>query len=308
MELRDLKVFLAVVETRGFTAAGERVHLVQSAVSDAIARLERELGVPLLERRRGGSAATSAGAALVPWARLLLNSAERAGREVGAYRNLDAGSISIGLLPTITPLVLPALLGRLRAAYPALAVRVHEGLSPDLLDRLRTAELDLTVLFFPAEPVPEVSFVEVATRPLSVIVAPDHPLANHRSLRLAAAASQRWVTFPPHNPGRIWLEEACRRAGFSPLVAAEVETTTQQQIFVEAGIGVAMVPFGPAQARRAGGLVRALRLQSPSPGFKIGYAFHPGIPNPALGAVREVIEDVLLGHQETRAAADASPP
>lgn len=302
MELRDLRVFVAVVEARGFTSAGSRIHLVQSAVSDSVTRLERELGVTLVERRHGGSVPTPAGATLLRWAKLMLNSSERASREVGAFRTLAAGSIALGLLPTITPLVLPAFLTRLRQAHPGVKVGVREGLAPELLERMRTADLDLVVIFFPAEPVRELTFVEVATRPLSVIVAPSHPLAGQRTMRLAEAAAEGWVTFPPHNPGRLWLEEACQQAGFTPRVEAEVETTIQQQVFVEAGIGLAMVPFGPTQARRAGGLLRALRLESPLPGFRIGYVYHPQVVNPVLGDARQILEEILLTQTEPKAA------
>lgn len=293
MELRDLRVFLAVVEARSFTAAGRRVHTVQSAVSDAVARLERELGVTLVDRRRGGLMPTPAGEALTRWAALILNSAERAGREIESFRTLSAGSIRLGLLPTITPIVLPELLTALRRRHPNLKISVQEGLAPDLLDRLSTAALDLVVLFFPAEQSPELAFVEVARRPLSVIVPSHHPLRGRRTMRLEEAAQEDWITYPPYNPGRLWLDRACQAAGFSPRVAAEVETPMQQQIFVEAGAGIAMVPFGRRQARRPGAAIQALRLEPPVPDFRVGYAYHPRIVNPALGAALEALQGIL---------------
>jgi DNA-binding transcriptional LysR family regulator len=181
MELRDLRAYLAVVETGRFTLAAERLHLVQSAVSDAVARLERELQVALLERHRSGARPTPAGAELARWARLLVNAAERARREVSMRAAQPSGWLSLGLLPTLVPLVLPPLLRALRAHHPEISVRVHEDLAPNLLEQLRTADLDLAVLFFPSERLRDLEFVEVASRPLSVIVPRGHPLAGRRA-------------------------------------------------------------------------------------------------------------------------------
>lgn len=291
MELRDLRAYLAVVETGRFTLAAERLHLVQSAVSDAVARLERELRVRLLDRRRSGVRPTPAGEELVRWARLLVNAAERAQREVPARAARPRGWLRLGLLPTLVPLVLPPLLRTLRTRQPEIGLRVHEGLAPGLLERVRTADLDLVVLFFPTERTPELEFVEVASRPLSVIVPRGHPLAGRRAVRMRELEAERWVTYPPRNPGRLWLEEACHLAGFVPRIAAEVETAAQQRIFVEARAGIAMLPFQPPR----GGGVRVLRLGPPVPEFRVGYAFHPRLDG--LGAVVRPLLDEVLGYR-----------
>jgi DNA-binding transcriptional LysR family regulator len=293
MEIRDLRVYLAVVESGSFTRATAHVHLVQSAVSDAVARLERELGLQLLERRRSGVRPTPAGDALARWARLLTSSADRAAREIAGLRTGAAGTLWVGLLPTITPFVLPPLLRSLRGRPGGLDVRVREGLAPDLFDRVRSGELDLAIVFFPAAEAAGLELVEVAPRPLSLLVAGGHPLSSRRRVALAAAASEGWVTYPPHNPGRLWLEEACRLAGFTPRIAAEVETAMQQEIFVGAGMGVAMVPFARGRAQSPPGLARLVALRPPLPEFRIGYAFDAGTTNPAVAPARRAVEEIL---------------
>lgn len=293
MELRDLRVYLAVLDSGGFTRAAAGLNLVQSAVSGAVARLERELGVPLLDRRRTGVVATPAGEVLAAWARELTAGAEQAAAEVAALRAGAAGRLGIGLLPTITPFVLPPLLEALRGRLPRLEVRVREGLAPDLLERVRARELDLAVVFFPAPAAAGLELVEVAPRPLSLLVPAGHPLAARPAVRLADAAGEGWVTFPPDNPGRLWLEEAAAGAGFAPRVAAEVETGLLQQIFVGAGIGIAMVPFARDRARSLPNVVRLLPLRAPLPEFRIGFACDPRSTNPALDVVRGVAVEVL---------------
>lgn len=293
MEIRDLRVYLAVVEAGGFTRAAPALHLVQSAVSDAVARLERELGVTLLERRRSGVRPTLAGEALTRWARVLTGGADRAAAEVAALRAGAAGSLGVGLLPTITPFVLPPLLHAVRARLPGLDVRVREGLAPDLLERVRQGALDLAIVFFPAAAGAGLDLVEVAPRPLSLLVPAAHRLAERAEVALAEAAEEGWVTYPPHNPGRLWLESAARRAGFEPRITAEVETGLQQQVYVGAGVGVAMVPFARGRAQSLPSLVRLLPLRAPLPEFRIGFATDPRSTNPVLAPAREVVEEVL---------------
>ncbi|MGH9087765.1 MAG: LysR family transcriptional regulator [Acidimicrobiales bacterium] len=293
MELRDLRIFVCVVDERSFSAAGRRLHLAQSGVSDGVARLERELGARLLERGRSGSSPTAQGAVLLRWARRLISSADRAREEVRAAERGSAPTIRAGFLPTITPLVLPGFLAGIRALPAPASVRVTEGLAPPLLEQVRDGRLDLAVIFFPADEVPGVEFVEVGERPLCVIVEGDVELARRRSVPLSTLSRHEWVTFPPHNPGRMWLDTACAAAGFVPRIAAEVETPVQQRIFVEAGIGVAMVPMGGAVALHAAPGVAEVRLEGPLPRFRIGYGHSPEQAGPGTDTARRVLESVL---------------
>ena len=292
MEIRDLRVYIAVVEAQGFTAASHRLHMVQSSVSDVVARLERELGITLLERR-GGTRPTAAGEALLRWARLLANCSERAVREVRSFQMLEPTSMRVGMLPTITPLVLPGFLGNLRVRYPRLSVTVQEALAPELLERVRLAELDVAVVFFPVEAAPDIVLVPVAARPLRVMVNASHPFGGRRTVGLAELADDGWVTYPAGNPGRLWLEEACRMADFAPRVTAEVETPTQQRIFVEAGAGIAMVPLlGPPNTPN-GAPSATLDLEPPLPQFRIGYAYAAQFVDPAVTAAGAALDAVL---------------
>ena len=293
MEIRDLRVFTCVADERSFSAAGRRLHLAQSGISDAVARLERELGVRLLERGRSGSSPTVHGAVLLRWARRIISSAERAREEVRATAACTAGAVRAGFLPTITPLVLPGLLAGLRARPVPLPLRVTEGLAPALLEQVRDGQLDLAVVFFPAEEVPGVAFVEAGERPLCVIARAGSDLGTHTSVPLAALAQHGWVTFPARNPGRMWLETACAAAGFMPRIAAEVETPGQQRIFVEAGVGIAMVPMAGAAPGPHGPRVAEVRLDGPLPRFRIGYGHVPELASPSTDAARRVLESVL---------------
>jgi DNA-binding transcriptional LysR family regulator len=288
MELRDINAFVTVVDTGGFTRAAERLHLVQSAVSMAVKRLEREVDLVLLERRPRGAMPTPAGAALADHGRIILNSVARARQDMKAYRGLSKGAVSIGILPTATPLLLASLLRQLRVLHPGLEVHVEESTARELVDGVRLGELDLAVLFLPAA-TEDLTVVEIGHVELAVAVPADHRLANRRKLRLSTLANESWISFPQPNPGRRWLEDACSSAGFRPRVVTEVETLAQLKTFVEAGAGIGMMPPRAAAAEGRAGLLHLLAITPPTQ-VGIGYAYDPRQPSRAVTALRDVLE------------------
>lgn len=293
MEIRDLRIYLAVIDARGFTAAAQRLHLVQSTISDAVGRLEHELGVTLLERRRQGTRPTPEGQVLEGWARLLTNLSDRTMREMRSLQQAGPMSVRIGMLPTITPLILPELVETLRRAHPDVSISVQEGLAPRLFEQVRVADLDVAVIFSPVDVVPGTHFVPVTARPLRVMVSDSHQFADRPSIDIAELSAERWVTYPNGNPGRLWLDEACRVANFTPRIAAEVETPTQQRIFVEAGEGIAMIPLpGPSSMLPHARSV-ILEADPPLPLVRIGYAKATRFTDPAITAASTAINTVL---------------
>ena len=293
MELRDLRTYLAVVDAQGFTAAVQHLHMVQSSVSDAVGRLESELGLTLLERRRQGTRPTPEGQVFEGWARLLCNLSDRTLREMRSLHTLEPISVRIGMLPTITPLILPELVTTLRSEHPEVSISVQEGLAPRLFEQVRAAELDVAVIFSPVQVVQGTHFVPVTARPLRVMVADSHEFAGRKSVDVAELSAEEWVTYPRGNPGRLWLDEACRVADFEPRIAVEVETPTQQQIFVEAGEGIAMIPLpGPSNTLPHSRSV-ILDVTPPLPLVRIGYAKATRFTDPATTAASAAINTVL---------------
>ncbi|HVB77141.1 MAG TPA: LysR family transcriptional regulator [Candidatus Nitrosotalea sp.] len=291
MELRDLTAFVAVVETGSFTRAAERLHLVQSAVSHAVRRLESELGVDLIERRQSGARLTTAGSDLLPHARQVLMAVERTREEGEAHRGLAKGRVALGILPTATPLLLARLLRECQERYPGIQIQVVEDDAATLGERLREGRLDLALVMLPFD-LGGLAVVELGVAPLGLVVALHHPLAARSSARLADLAGESWVTWTSTNPGRYWLDEACRIAGIVPQVAREIETVAELKAFVIAGIGVSIIPPAAAIPEAAAGQLALLEFEPPTPVTKIAYAFDPGRVGPAVNAVRRVVEEV----------------
>lgn len=291
MELRDLRVLVAVVDAGGVTRAAGGLNLVQSAVSQAIARLERELGVELLHRRHDGVRPTAAGSELVRYARQLLDLSARAERAMAAHRVDAHGTLRVGLLQSLTPLVLGDLLRRMKETCPDVAVEVSEGLRGELLGGVRRHDLDVAVVWLgpdertlPAE--------AAGSMPLVAVTAPDHPLAGRGEVAVADLAGERWVSFPRGGPGYRWIRDATVAAGFEARIEAVVETWSELLAFVEAGLGIALMPAPVVAERAAAGTVAAIPLAEPAPRAVFGWVADAGRERPALAAARDALRAI----------------
>jgi DNA-binding transcriptional LysR family regulator len=290
MELRDLEVFVACVELGSMTRAAKQCHMVQSAVSQAVARLERACGLPLLERQPGGVRPTEAGEVLTVHARGLLTAMGRAREDMQALAGLEKGTMRLGVLHTATPLVLAPLLQTLRNRHPGLRLQLQETSVAGLVDGLEAGTLDVGVVFLPAT-FPKFHVVPLAAVRL-VVIGGDGVWSGSEDVNLATLREAAWVSFPPDNPGRRWLDESCAAAGFTPVIAAEVGSFIQLKEFVAAGVGLGMVPAGSVKAERAAGFLTGVSF-SPVTDVRLGYVYR----SPQLGitpsTLRRLLEETL---------------
>lgn len=292
LELRDLRTLSAVVEAGGMARAGEHLHLVQSAVSQAIKRLEIQVGQPLLERRRTGIVPTPAGAALNAHAQLILNLVARAEEDMRAYRGLTKGIVRLGLVATVSRLLLSDLLRTMTARHPGLLIQVEENVTDVIVDRVRSGSLDLGVVYLPTE-THGLTFEEVQPVRLCLVVPSGHPLASRDEVALSELASERWVAFGGGNPSRRWLETNCAGAGFRPTIGVEVQSVHQLLAYVGAEVGVGMLSAQAAQVESHRDDVRVLEIADIIAPVVLGYAYDPRQQNRALGVVRDALTDVL---------------
>src|SRR5688572_536741 len=146
MDLRRLRLFVAVAEQGSFTAAAEAVHVAQPAVSLAVRELEQELGATLLTRSRQGARLTAAGEALLGPARQALRDVEHAAEAVAAVTGLVAGHLDLACLPTLAADPVAELVGRFRSAHPGVTVRMGAPRDvEELAEAVRTGAADVGV-------------------------------------------------------------------------------------------------------------------------------------------------------------------
>jgi DNA-binding transcriptional LysR family regulator len=236
VELRQLEYFLAVAETRSFTRAAERLHVVQSGVSATIKALERELGVKLFVRGPGGAALTAAGEELRPRALVTIDAARAAKAAVTGARE----TVTVGILTSIDVIDLSAVLVKLYALRPGVSVQLRSAAAgtAGLERQLRDGELDIAFLVFPHEPPPDLRARLVVSVPLVLVVPAGHPLAGAQAVPLSELAGLSFVDCPRGYGNRTVVDNAFCAAGIERTVALEVADIGTLAANVRNGLGV----------------------------------------------------------------------
>ena len=245
---------MAIAEEQSFTRAAQRCFVVQSALSRQIKSLESELGVRLFARTSRKVEGTPAGEAFVKQARLCLQAAERAKASAAAAHGQIRGSLTIGVIPTVTAVDIAAVLGAFRRSYPEVGVHVRTGGSDEFLRRIAAGELDVGFLGLAEGVTPRgVQTRELSQERLVAVLSEGHRLAGRRRLRLKDLADEPFVDFPEGSSGREQSDLAFDRAGLRREVSLEVNTADLLTGLVRQGLGVALV--APSVAREAPGCV-----------------------------------------------------
>ncbi|WP_159029751.1 LysR family transcriptional regulator [Streptomyces marincola] len=244
VELRQLRYFLAVAEELSVTAAARRFHMAQPALSQAITKLERQLGAPLFDRGGGRLRLTAAGRLLMPEARTLLERAREIADLVPHAQGQERTVLRVGAIASavsgLLPRVLPAFLDR----HPWVLPRVYEMGQRRQADAVRTGEIDIGVCRLPrGEAGPAVHVLPLGDEPLCCAVAEGDPLGAG-PVPLAALAGRDLVGFPRALAPVAYdtIVSVCMRAGFSPRFSQEAENDQAILGLVACGLGVALVP------------------------------------------------------------------
>lgn len=243
MELRHLRYFLAVAEELSFTRAASRLGIAQPPLSQQISKLERELGVRLLERNSRSVALTRAGVALLAEARTLLGRAEEVRRIVQHVAAGETGAVRIGCIASGISGMLVSALRAFRQAYPAVLPLVYEMEATPQLDALTHRTIDIGFVRT-LRPVEGITLTPLNPEPLVAALPEDHPLAASEHVDLAALANERFVAFPRTAAPDAFdaIVGACTAVGFTPDVAYEAPNDHMLVSLVAAGLGVSLVP------------------------------------------------------------------
>jgi DNA-binding transcriptional LysR family regulator len=282
--LQQLRYFLAVAETRHFTKAAEQTRVAQPSLSKQIHSLEGELGTPLFSRVRGNVTLTPAGEALMPIARRILADVDTAKHEVGELVGLRRGRVRVGATPSLCVSVFADVLARYHAQYPGIRLLVEEGGSRDLSRSLLRGDLDLALIIVPPEgPDPALTTRIVLKEDLMVACAADQPPPVNRPM----------VMFRQGYDLRETTFDACRAVGYEPRLSVEGGEMDAVLRFVQAGLGVAIVP-SMVLAGRPG--LRGIPIAPPGLSRTVALAHRTDVP--PTNAAR-AFSEVLLEHLAT---------
>jgi DNA-binding transcriptional LysR family regulator len=249
MELRQLRYFVAVAEELNFRRAAERVYIAQGAFSEQIRKLERELGVRLLDRTPRGVSLTFAGAALLPEARRTLRQVEVAQLAARNAHDHATSRLRIGYMPASLPASVSRAAQRLAAAMPLLEISLEPGSAQELIEAVRAEWLDAAVVSLPA-PTAGLRVTALGDRRAIAALPISHQHAMKPEIRLEQLAPERIVVLPreANRPLYDGILACCRVAGISPTLVEMPDAHIEQALLaVASGAGLALLPESVAQ-------------------------------------------------------------
>jgi DNA-binding transcriptional LysR family regulator len=257
-----------VIARGSFTSAAESLAYTQSAVSQAIARLEAETDAELVIRDRRGVRPTAAGAALLSHADAIFGAVHAAEEELAAVLGVRGGRLRVASFPSAGATLMPLAVARFRERHPAVALTLAEGEPEEIAPRLQGGEFDLALLFefsgvgeAAAAAMGRVTLLE---DPMDVALPSAHPLVGKQELKLADLHAEDWVQTSAQSPCARHVVRSCAAAGFEPRVTFESDDYETVQGLVAAGVGVALIPRLALTHVHPGIVIRALAPRSPT--------------------------------------------
>ncbi|MEV8533296.1 LysR family transcriptional regulator [Streptomyces sp. NPDC051211] len=246
LNLERLRTLDALARHGSVSGAAEGLHVTTSAVSQQMAKLEREVGQPLLSKNGRGVRLTDAGRLLADHAARIISQVELAQADVEAQRGCAVGELRIGAFPTAMRGLLPAALTALRAGHPELRARVREMEPAESMAAVVRGDLDLALAIDwhnKRMPVPaELVRAHLLDDAADVAVPAGHPMAGRTEVSLADFAEEDWVSWNEGQFCHEWLVFTLRGTGVEPRIAHIAEEHHTQLAFVEAGLGVCVTP------------------------------------------------------------------
>jgi DNA-binding transcriptional LysR family regulator len=263
MDLRQLRSLDAVARRRSFTQAGLDLHVAQSALSQQIAKLERELGVELLRRTTRRVEVTEAGQLVLARGRRAIAEVDGIVADLDAVRGLVRGRLRLGGVPPVSGLHPAGLIVDFGRAYPGIDITVREDVASRLIAALAHGELDVVLaLVDPDDTPPTIEGRRLVHEELVLITALDHPLARRKRVPHSALAGEPLIAYGEGSALRAALEDLVPDAH---IVADANELSTIREL-VALGLGVTLMPASVVSTGRADHLaVRPLspRVQAP---------------------------------------------
>ncbi|QGU04806.1 hydrogen peroxide-inducible genes activator [Corynebacterium comes] len=255
--LSQLRTFVTIAENKHFGTAATKLGISQPSLSQALVALEQGLAIQLIERSTRRVIVTPAGEELLPYAKATLDAADAFLAHSRGTHGTLIGPLTIGIIPTIAPYILPALLTSINEQYPQLEPHIVEDQTRHLLQMLRDGQIDLAVMALPSEAT-GVTEVRLYSEDFAVVVPENHRLAGRTDLGLADLDQLDLLLLDDGHCLHDQIIDLCRKADLNPTEATNSVTrasslTTIMQLVV-GGLGSTLVPVSAVgtECRRPG--------------------------------------------------------
>ncbi len=292
MDVRQLSTLVAIADHGTFSAAARALYTVQSNVSSHIARLEKELGVTLVDRAQGGL--TDDGARVVERARRILNEIDDISADMSSRNESVSGQTRIGVIGTTARWLMPGFLGELGERHPGVRVIVQEGATSSLVPNVLTGQLNAAIVHLPVDE-PELMIEPLFAEDLLLLAADGHPLADRAVIPLAELDQVPLLLPPPGSALRRVLERAASNAGITLRAQAEVDGVRLLASLAFSGFGAAVVPATAVPDWLEGSFHRITVPELPRRVVAFARRRRPSASAPTMAAL-ETLRDVIKTH------------
>jgi len=247
MDLRQLEIIRAIAETGSFTAAGDKLHVSQSAISRQVLLLEAELGEPVFHRIGRRIRITPAGESLLQLSHRVFQDLQDTVSAISDTRESLRGTMRLVGGMTVCLYVFPTLLAEVRRKHPALDLKITVGSGERSIALLRSGTADLGLVTVPVDATDLVS-LPVLKEELLLVTYPAHPLAKKREIRSADLNRQPFILFEAGSITRQLVDEFLARERIEPDIVMETENVEIIKAMVEHGLGISIIPWQAAAA------------------------------------------------------------
>jgi LysR family hydrogen peroxide-inducible transcriptional activator len=293
--LTELRYVVALAQERHFGRAAQKCFVTQPTLSLALAKLENELGVKLFERNKNEVLVTGKGEAIVEQARRVLDEVGKISNIAKGSQDQLAGTLRLGVIPTIGPYLLPELIPILRRKAPGMPLSIEENLTGNLAPMLREGELDLVIIALPFS-VPGVKTQVVYEEPFSVVVPEGHRWEVRKALRPSELSEENMLVLNNGHCFRDQVLEACPGQSNTALPEGRAGSSLETiRNMVASGLGVSVLPCSALTPRYASKLLKVVPFATPVPSRKVALAWRTSFDRPAaVDAVADAIRALKI--------------
>lgn len=264
MDINQLEVFLAVAQEKSFSRAAETLHRTQPAVSQAIRRLETELGEALFDRSSKDGTLTAAGRVLFDFSQQMLNLRHNAHSAIRELRDLHRGKLSLGANEYTVMALLP-LIPIFRARHPHIKIEVKRSLASRIPSEIIGRDVEIGVVSFNPNDA-AIKSVAIGVDELALVVPPNHPLAAKQIVSVRELGAEAFIAHNVPSPYREKVIKTFEKQRTPLNISMEMPTLESIKRLVEQGLGVALIPRLAAQVeierkQLVGLAVREMKLE-----------------------------------------------
>ena len=300
MDLRQLEIIRAIAETGSFTAAGQKLHVSQSAISRQILLLEDEMKEPVFLRVGRRIRITPAGESLLQLSHRVFQDLKDTIAGITDSQESLRGTVRLLGGMTVCLYVFPPLLTELKRQHPQIDLKLVTGSSERCIAQLRAGAGDLALLTLPVEQ-PDLVTVPVLQEELLVVTAAKHPLSKKRKIVPADLVGEPFVLFESGSNTRRAIDEFFINARIEPHIVMETENVEIIKAMVRNGIGVTIIPYQAVSRDVAAGQMFCARIEGRSLVRETGWVY------PKMSRTPRAVQEVIRAFERVRPKLKLAP-